>query len=175
MSIFLTLVKFELKKIMKRKTALITLVIMMLVMACMACMDIFLVDETGESGYVMMQNYRKQSLYLNGRQIDDELLREMRESFAGAGTPTDSAASDAMQHDFANPYRAVYVLTKSIVGAKNVFNVDAKTLYETREAYIENMWDEYYLTEGEKEYWRDKRRRLRPPLLMNIHTEVPKR
>ncbi|MBR6637292.1 MAG: ABC transporter permease, partial [Lachnospiraceae bacterium] len=78
--------------------------------------------------------------------------------------PTDSAASDAMQHDFANPYRAVYVLTKSIVGAKNVFSVDAKTLYELREAYIENMWDEYYLTEGEKEYWRDKKAEVETPL-----------
>ena len=163
MSIFLTLVKFELKKIMKRKTAIITLVIMMLVMACMACMDIFLVDETGESGYVMMQNYREQSLHLNGRLIDDTLLREMRESFAGVGTPTDSAASDTMQHDFTNPYRAVYVLTKSIVGAKNVFSVDAKTLYEAREAYIENMWDEYYLTEGEKEYWKDKKAEVVTP------------
>lgn len=163
MSNFLTLVKFELKKIMKRKTAIITLIIMMLVMACMACMDIFFVDETGKSGYATMQNYREQSLLLNGRLIDDVLLREMRESFEGAGTPTDSAASDAMQHDFANPYRAVYVLTKSIVGAKNVFNVDAKTLYEARESYIENMWDEYYLTEGEKEYWRDKKADVATP------------
>ena len=163
MSNYLTLVKFELKKIMKRKTAIITLVIMMLVMACMACMDIFFVDETGESGYVMMQNYREQSLHLNGRLIDDELLREMRESFTGKGTPMDSAATDAIQHDFTNPYRAVYVLTKSIVGAKNVLSVDAKSLYEAREAYIENMWDEYYLTEGEKEYWRDKKAEVATP------------
>ena len=156
MSNFMILLKFELKKIMKRKTAMITLAIMMLVMVGMACADLIFVDETGVSGFEIMQNYRKQSIHLNGRVIDDVLLDEMKESINSGQATTDSAATDIIQNDFSNPYRAIYVFAKSVVGTENVLNVDAKTLYEAREAYIENMWDEYCLTEGEKEYWRKK-------------------
>ncbi len=165
MSNFMTLVKFELKKILKRKTAIVSLVIMMLVMAFMASSDVLFNDEDGKSGFEIMSEYRERSIHLNGRLIDDVLLREMQES--ASGTATDSAATDTIQRDFANPYRAIYVIVKSIVGANSALSVDSKTLYEARDAYIENMWDDYYLTDGEKEYWREKSAEVETPFTYN--------
>jgi len=158
MSNFMTLVKYELKKIVTRKTAVISIIIMMLAMVFMACSDVLFNDESGKSGFEVMTEYREQSLHLNGRVIDDTLLREMRKSFESrAAAAGEEISTTTILEDFTNPYRAIFVMVRSIMGSNSsVLEVDADTLYKAWEAYNESRWDMYYLTEGEKEYWREK-------------------
>ncbi|MBO5227920.1 MAG: hypothetical protein J6B39_02870 [Lachnospiraceae bacterium] len=155
---FMTLVKYELKKILTRKTAIISVVIMMLVMAFMASMDVLFSDETGKSGFEIMTEYREQSLHLNGRLVDNTLLREMRESFGERAKASDGTVDiNAVLDDWSNPYRAIFTMVRSIVGSNGgAIEVDEDTLYKAWEAYNVNRWDTYRLTEGEKEYWREK-------------------
>ncbi len=158
MSNFMTLVKYELKKIVTRKTAVISVVIMMLVMGFMACSDVIFSDENDKSGFDIMTEYREQSLQLNGRLIDNALLREMRESFEERAKASDGTVdTNAVLEDWGNPYRAIFVIVRSIVGSNGgVLEADEDILYKAWEAYNVNRWDTYRLTEGEKEYWREK-------------------
>lgn len=165
MSNFMTLVRFELKKILTRKTAIISLVIMMLAMGFMASSDVIFRDESGKSGFDIVTEYREQSLHLNGRLIDNALLREMRESFEERAKASDGTVdTKAIPEDWGTPYRAIYVIVRSIAGSgSNILEVDEDTLYKAWEAYNESRWDTYYLTEGEKEYWREKLTEVEKP------------
>lgn len=165
MSDFITLVKYELKKIFTRKTALISVIVMMLVMAFMVCADVIITDENGKSAYDEMEEYRMRSIHLNGRRIDDRLLCEMRESFESRALALDGTInSDAILEDITNPYRPIYVLVKSITGSEtDVLAVDETALYKEWRAVNEKRWENSYLTEGEKNYWREKMNEVETP------------
>lgn len=161
MNNFWTLVRFELKKILSRKITWIAFGIVFVIMLAfgfyraVASHEVNGVRITAHEEEMQAKAEEKK---LAGRLVNDELLEDMFAAMA-----TDEAAFQ--------PYRTLYnelvrdlcgsntlALSRgSVEGAKEALGIsqEEEFVYAARQQQIERKLESQYLTEGEKEYWRD--------------------
>jgi len=159
---FWTLVRFELKKILSRKITWIAFGLVFMIMLAFGFYRAFASHEvdgvrvTAREEEMLAKAEEKK---LAGRMIDDELLEEL---FVARAAGTEVFA----------PYKNIYrnimgdlcdSNTFSILeGARSVDEIKAATgiagdeelIYALRKQRVEKSFENQYLTEGEKEYWR---------------------
>lgn len=183
------LYQYEMKKILKRKMTWIAFIGAILIML-IVCYEVLLNNysetnaQTGESvrfsAYDRVIQRGEQAEKLNGRLIDDALLKEMQTAFAavtsqetmlenGSMTGTMITAvseNEAMEEKLAQQrrlYDAVYNYVRGVVGNNKVHTVDAAAFYDERQRTITAYEDTEFLTGGEREYWRGHERQTPYP------------
>lgn len=178
-----TLYQYEIKKILKRKMTWIAFVgvVLIIVFLCFEPLldNITMTDaQTGESvrysKYDMVLERQEQAERLNGRMIDDVLLKEMQAAYVGVQnqeketvmngvvnvseiaiqeSPFDETEAERRAEQ-QKQYQAIYNYVREIVGNEKVHTVDAASFYDERREKVADYERILYLTEEEKEYWR---------------------
>ncbi|MBE5929522.1 MAG: ABC transporter permease [Lachnospiraceae bacterium] len=156
---FRTLVRFELKKILSRKMTWIAFGLVFLVMAAYAVIEVTVpqdIDGVRATQYEAKRQEKENQKGIIGRTVDDALLEEMFTAMA--------TSESAFQ-----PYKDLYneigrnvilweaLSSGTLEGAKEAMGVaeDEDLIYTGRRMRIEYGMKEQYLTEGEKDYWRE--------------------
>ena len=154
-----TLVRFELKKILSRKMTWIAFGLVFLVMAAYAVIEVTVpqdIDGVRATQYEAKRQEKETQKLIIGRTVDDALIEDM---FAAMAT-----SESAFQ-----PYKDLYneigrnvilweaLSSGTLEGAKEAMGVaeDEDLIYTGRRMRIEYGMKEQYLTEGEKDYWRE--------------------
>lgn len=180
-----TLYQYEIKKILKRKMTWIAFVgvVLIIVFLCFEPLldNITMTDaRTGESvrysRYDMVLERQEQAERLNDRMIDDVLLKEMQAAYVGVQNQEKETVMDngvvsvseiAIQEspfdeteaerraEQQKQYQAIYNYVREIVGNEEVHTVDAASFYDERREKVADYERILYLTEEEKEYWRE--------------------
>ena len=156
---FRTLVRFELKKILGRKMTWIAFGLVFLTMVAYAVIEVTVTRDikgVQATQYEAEQQDKENQKPILGRSVDDALVEEMFIAMA-----TDKKAF--------KPYTDLYnVVVKAVCGtdalsagtvegAKAVLGIseDEELVYAARKIRIESGMTEQYLTEKEKDYWRE--------------------
>ena len=162
------LYRFELGKIIRRKTTLVTVGVVLLLILLSLGLDsvgcYYINGVKMDTNYHRNQIFKADQLGLDGRPIDQELLEEM-------GSGYDRIPEEAIHGEipyvateeyetYARPYSAIFNFVKQVL-RRNISEVftwepDEQDLYLTRQQMLEKEWEEVFLTEKEKEFWRQK-------------------
>lgn len=170
------LYKFELGKILRRKTSWITIIITLLLVLGTLGLDslggYFVNGVQVDTNFHMNQIFKADQMKLDGRVIDQALLEEMRE---GYGRIPKEAINGAVPYigtreyqTYARPYSAIFNFVRS-AGNMNtsevmVWKADEQELYQRRQQAVEKDWEGYLLAEEEKEFWKEQEEKLKWPV-----------
>lgn len=172
MNNFGTLFGFELKKIVGRKLVLISTAVLLTVAAFSACGGIlgtsYVDGVPDESHYDAIMTDMGYARALNGRAIDDGLLREMQAAYSRV-PDVDRYSLTEEYRTYARPYSTVHNFAASILrtnGREELMQADAKELYEKRQERLREEWEQLGLSEGEIDYWQQKEQQLAKPFIM---------
>ena len=158
-----TLYRFELKKILSRKIVRITVAAMLVLTGFTICgqfMGGYYVDgQKLDSTYGIFQKTRAAEMTLTGRVMDQQLLNETWDGYGKIPVVTTTHYTGTKEYwEYAFPYSAIFNFVRAATHMTTSVAMDWKPdeaeLYSMRQAMLENDWNSYYLTEGEKEYWR---------------------
>ncbi len=155
---FRTLVRFELKKILSRKMTWIAFGIVFLTMVALGVFRVMVSHEVNGvrvTAYEEEMQSKEKQKQIAGKTVDDELLDDM---FVAMATGEDAFGP------YVNLYNDVLrdvcynALSRGTVeGIKEELGIaeDEELLYTARRQRIESALEEQYLTDGEKDYWRE--------------------
>ena len=175
-----TLYKFELGKIMRRKVAWITIVIILFLILGSLALDSlgsYYIDGVKiGTNYQMNKIYKADQLRLDGRPIDQELLEEMS---SGYGKIPEEVINGAAHYTgteeyqtYARPYSAIFNFARSAgymtVSEALEWKADEQDLYQRRERLLEADWESSFLTEKEKNFWREQEKKLTWPIVFRF-------
>ncbi|MDE5864961.1 MAG: ABC transporter permease [Lachnospiraceae bacterium] len=156
---------YELKKIMKRKNTWITFGILLALYLFVTggrLLGSSYVDgeflETHKEGFAID---KKNGERLSGRKLDDALLEEMKEAYAGMEDKERKYMLTEEYQTKVRPYSIIFNIVQ--FSDVNPFTVTEEQFYTARQAEVEKSWEEYKLTQGEKEYWQEKEGKLEEP------------
>ncbi|MCM1467524.1 MAG: hypothetical protein NC086_05200 [Alistipes sp.] len=158
---FWEIVGFEYRKLFGRKMvpSVLALGVLFIVTACCGSLfgDVFLNGTYYDSNYNLIKKDIENAKALSGRNLDDELIGEMRDAYEKADP------SDMITYmTYARPYIQIYRIVSNI-SADEVTN--AQQYYAEREKRLESLWEKESLTEGEKEWLRVKESELEKPFV----------
>ncbi|MCM1179934.1 MAG: ABC transporter permease subunit [Clostridium sp.] len=162
---FGTLFFYEMKKIMQRKNTWITLGILLAVYLVLtggrswgsSYVDGEFLETHKERNIIDRQN----GIKLSGRKLDDALLGEMKQAYAGMENRELKYMLTEEYQTKVRPYSMVYDIV--LFFGANPYTVTEKEFYDTREAAVKESWESYKLTEKEKAYWQEKEDKLAKP------------
>lgn len=148
---FMTLYKWELKKIWKRRITKITLAICVAITIFMGVANIissYSINGESISAYEYEKRCHMYSESISGRTIDDSLLHDMRTSIEQDGT---------------NAYNDLYQQLYWIFGDKQLaYDSDANNMYQQLSKSIDETCNIQYLSADEKAYWLQKKETFFP-------------
>lgn len=164
---------FELKKILQKKIVWITFAIFLAFQLFITCGAYLAASRYVDGKFLetkaeWFKTDRKNSERLSGRKIDDILLAEIEESKkyipveAWERESYEYLSSDSYNKKV-RPYEIINRLVQFMAGGgKNNGNavLSQEMLYSARHKAQEVVWDDYKLSEAEKEYWREKENEL---------------
>lgn len=170
---FRVLYRFELKKLCRKKSVIITFAIMLLVMAFTVCGDLlgnYYVDgEVADTHYNMLRTDSAYARALNGRAIDQQLLEETQEAYGKMPEGVERYTLTEEYQLWARPYSEIHGFMaqnlKIPYALVNTWKADETQLYADRAAQLEENWADNSLTEGEKNFWRQKELELKKPFV----------
>lgn len=175
---FKTLYMYEMKKILMRKIVWIATGIMLAAMVFMVLLRMagtYYVDgEALGSNYEMFLTDREYERALSGRVIDDGLLKEMQEAYAKVPVLKRKhyIATEEYQQ-YARPYSAIRNFALDILqsagSGDELLTIDAEGLYQKRQELLQEIRQEFRLTEGETAYWQKKESELQKPFVYSYH------
>ena len=166
-----TLVFYEIKKILQKKSIWITGMAMLLFLIITTTANYFgstyVEGEYLESHAEAIETAEKNGKHLSGRKIDDALLKEMQNAYGQVVYDNDFAylRTETYQKD-ARPYEAIYEYVMYLRAGENHLDplaIGESELYQARSEGVKAAWSEYELTEQEKEYWKERERKLEEP------------
>lgn len=168
-----TLFFYELKKIIYRK-------IMWICMLCGVLLLAFSVAGPLVGDYVVngerlgsnYEEFQKDVAYqkeLDGRVIDETLLAEMQKAYGKVSLNDKKYSLTEEYQTYARPYSAIFNYVRQTTGLSGagVLEMEASVnaLKEMRLELRELRWEEYYLSEVEKEYWRAAEEEIENPVV----------
>lgn len=138
---------YELRKILYRKMVWIVGGIMILLCAFLSISDIVSTTYSGEtSGIKRLQIIKDYAENLSGRSIDDDLLREMQNSYR-----KDMTEGDVRE------YVPIYLFVQSVTEDDGLsLDIDSEELYLLRQNSISQNRTDQMLTDNELKYWEQK-------------------
>lgn len=157
-----TLIGYEIKKIIMKKSAIVAFLILFAIQVVLAIagslgstyVDNVFVETHAERNRID----REHGISLSGRVIDDELLSEMQESYKKIDWTTNEYRWTEAYNKEVRKYSDLETRLKSWgLGSGYSFdNMTEAVLYDWREQSRENMWDAYELSDKERAYWQEK-------------------
>lgn len=171
---FGTLYYYELKKLLKRPLSWAA--VLGLTLLCVFGIiktgralygeDLPVPDENGEESgkYIFLSGKERYDRYveyagrLNGRAIDDELIREMQENLP-------KGTSLQMTWYFETEDETYARLYWMLDGRLDPMTATAKEFYDAVWEVAQANWDAYDLTDGEREYWTEQYSKVQKPYI----------
>lgn len=144
-----TLYKFELIKILKNKVAIVTFLVLFVYAFIQGEFEV----RGNVNDLVKWEAYKT----LNGREIDDALISELK-------SVTDETGRIINEQDAA--YEDLTYRVQDVLGFGVSFkDMDADTLYETRNETIKEAYELSHLTSEEEAYWQEKESEIDKPFI----------
>lgn len=176
MKIFMTLYQYELKKIVKRKLIWITLIICIGCIVIMAAGELFgnyYVDgEVVDTHYNMIRVDNAYRRALSGRVVGQELLEEVMEAYSKIPITEGRYSVTEEYQQYARPYSEIFNLVWDWKRSNPLYdgwNADEQDLYDARASWQEEIWTSLFLSETEKEFWREKETQIDKPFTYFYH------
>lgn len=178
MSTFKTLYKYELKKITGRKSFGIALfsclLIIVLVIAAHLSGKYYVDGEIIDTHYNMFLTDQAYERALSGRLVDQTLLEETMDAYRKIPDPAGRYTLTPEYQTYARPYSAVYQLINTFLDLDLLedvllWEVDETAFYQARLTYLEDHWQENFLTGQEKDFWRRKEGGVQTPFTYYYH------
>lgn len=172
------LYRYELKKITGRKLFWITLFLCLAAILLLPALTLsgksYVDGEVFDTHYHMFRVDQAYERALSGRKIDDALLTETMEAYRKIPDPEGRYTLTDEYQTYARPYSAVYQLIarwNDLDFLKDILKLDAgeENFYQARKAYLKMHWRDYFLTEAEKEFWREKEAVIAVPYTYRYH------
>lgn len=167
------LISFEVKKIVNRKIVFVC--ILFAVLLIIFSVGIPLVGDYVVNGERLGSNYeevQKDITYqkaLDGRAIDRTLLMEMQNAYEKVPLDKNKYSLTEEYQSYARPYSPIFNYVRQTTGLSATgvltLNPDVEDLKEKRLEMQESRWEEFLLTEEEKEYWRAKEEQIENPVV----------
>lgn len=161
---FFTLLKFEFKKLLKKKSVWICLAVSLLLLPFSLFSNIlfFRMNIDTERGsldkgyYAVLKADIDQDKELSGKVIDDDFIEFLRnaEKVTEEGERLDKSSPEYIKYIRAYDNARTYLLYGFGMSGFEDEEITAQKLYDYRKEYMENEWDYNMLTEGEKQYLR---------------------
>lgn len=177
MNTFKTLYRYELKKITGRKIFSIMFFSCLLITVFVIAMHLsgkYYVDgEIVDTHYNMFLTDRAYERALSGRAINQTLLKETMDAYRKIPDPTGRYTLTEEYQTYARPYSAIYQQIRLFLDLDLedvlLWEVDENAFYQARLAYVENHWQKNFLTEAEKNFWRQKETEVQTPFVYDYH------
>ena len=169
--------QFEVKKLVKRKlfwnTALLSLLCIGFTVTSGILGTYYVEGEAVETHY---QTFKTDQVYrkaLSGREINQQLIRETVDAYMQIPMGIERYTLTQEYQIYARPYSDIFNLIRHWTGMElsdiRKGEVDEDDLYMSRPELLEKGWQEIPLTEGEKEFWRNKEKQIPIPLSYHYH------
>lgn len=163
---------YELRKLLGRRVVWISLIISLLLCMFTVCVplagDYYVNGERISSNYEQFQIDKTYQEALDGRVIDEALIREMQEAYAQVPMDKEQYSLTEEYQRYARPYSAIfhYVrVTTGLTGKEAIrWVANAQELQKERGKAQEKRWENLGLTEKEKTYWRLQEAKLEHPV-----------
>lgn len=166
-----TLYRFELKKILSRKIVWITIGIMLVLTGLSVCGQLmggyYVEGKKLDSTYNIFLKGRETERELTGRVIDQRLLDETWEAYGKIPADIDIHYAGTEEYwKYAFPYSAIFNFARNAADIDDAmaWEADETELYNMRQTVLEKSWNSFYLSEGEKEYWRSQELSVEKPI-----------
>lgn len=146
---------YEIKKIMCRKMVWIVGIIMVLLCVFVSISDLISTSYgEGNNDYERTEITKQYARNLSGRNIDDDLLQEMQDSYR-----------EEMKDEKVREYLPIYLFVQDITGNDDLSQeLDADELYLERQKSIDQNRADQMLTEKEIEFWKEKELQIEIPI-----------
>ncbi len=156
---FRTLVRFELKKILDRKMTWIAFGLVFLTMVAYAVSEVTMTQDVKgvrTTQYEAERQDKENQKPIIGRTVDDELMEEMFTAKA-SGETAFKPYTDLYSVVVKGMCGTAALSSGTLEGTKEALGIaeDEELVYAAREMRIEAAMEEQYLTEKEKDHWRE--------------------
>ncbi len=178
MEILKTLYKYELKKIIGRKICRITLLLCLSVILFLSVMQLggksYVDGEVADTHYHMFRVDQAYERALSGRAIDDTLLRETMDAYRQIPDPEGRYTLTDEYQTYARPYSAICQLISRWTTLDLLTDIlradpDEEAFYQARQDFLREHWQNYLLTDREKEFWSRKETEIHTPFTYYYH------
>lgn len=165
-----TLVGYEAKKIIGKKSTLAAFLVLFLLHIVFVCISgslgsTYVEDSFYETHQERNRIDRVNGSLLSGRKIDEIFLNEMEEAYAAIDWNTKEYMWTDFYQENVRKYSDLEAHFKYWgLGSDFAYgDMTEKALYEKRENYRDAMWENYGLSEKEVEYWQEKDAKIEVP------------
>lgn len=149
----LELLRYEVKKIFQRKIVWVCIFISILLVLITVSVSVL-----GDyEGYQTDCAYEKA---LDGRVVDDTLLKEMQDAYAKVPFEQEKYSLTHEYQTYGRPYSTIFNTIRCFTGltVKETLTEihNEEDIYKVRMEYLEQNWDALLLSEKEKVFWREQ-------------------
>lgn len=170
---FGTLYRYELGKILRKKIVWITIAVVLLAIFLSGGMrllgDYYVDGVKVDTHFHMFQVDAAYQKELDGRAIDQSLLEEMQEGYGKIPVDAERYTLTEEYQTYARPYSVISNFVRSSTGMNlsdiRQWEPDEQELYRLKQLVLEKEWDSYYLTQKEKDFWRNQEESLERPIV----------
>lgn len=164
---------YELKKLVSHRMVWVSMVVSLLLSVITVCAPLigsyYVNGEAVSTNYEEFQTDKTYQLALDGRVIDEALIREMQEAYAKVSLEVEQYSLTEEYQRYARPYSAIYHyvrLATGLTGKEAIrWVADTEDLQEKRLDNQEKHWESYLLTDIEKDYWREQEAQIESPVV----------
>ena len=158
-----TLLRFEMKKIMRKRSTMVTFFILFalqIMLAVSGSLGSTYVDDVFVETHAERNRIdREYGIAMSGRIMDDALLTEVQDAYKKVDwSKREYLLTDTYQNEV-RKYEDVMNRFRAWSWRENILkkgNMTGEALYDLREQSRESMWEAYELSESEKAYWQEK-------------------
>ncbi len=172
------LYRYELKKILGRKLVWIAAGVMLAVVVFTLAIPLlggYYVDGAKvDDNYHMHLVDSAHQKALSGRAIDQALLEETMAAYAMVPRDVPRYSVTQEYQTYARPYSAIFNLIRQTTGMDTPQALDwvpdEAALYAGRQAMLERLWEGDLLSQGERDFWRQREAKVEKPLVFSTYT-----
>ena len=175
MNNFIILYQYEWKKLLDKKIVWITfalcIVIIIVSLSVPFIGSYYIGGEWIDTKLHMYQTDKRYSESLSGRAINQKLLEETIEAYRKIPYTKELKYSLTEEYQqYARQYSAIF---NFIVGTTNMQSSDVilswqpneHDLYEKRQQWLNSIWEEFGLSEGEIDFWQERELQIKTPVI----------
>ena len=163
---------YEVKKIACRKivaVSMVSAILLMLFTVCVPFLGDYYVDGTRiSSNYEQFQTDAAYKKALDGRQIDDKLIREMQNAYSKVDIEEYRYSLKPAYQEYARPYSDIFQFIRQSTGLSGTIVINQITGTEDvkarRMVMQEARWKDLKLTEKEMEFWSEQEAKIENPV-----------
>lgn len=171
-----TLYFYELKKLLKRKMVLITLLLCLFVTGVTILVNLagsyYVDDKKVDTHYHMFQVDKGYEEALDGRVIDQALLEEMTQAYGMIPMTAERYSTTDEYQKYARPYSAIFNFVRDAtwmtITETLEWKPDENELQTKRQALLDSLWKESVLTDNEIAFWQKKETEVQKPFTFAV-------